>query len=359
MSDINENGSAPMSDRPKRVGIREVAAAAGVSVTTVSHVLNNTPNAQVRTETRERVVATAKRLGYRPSRLARGLRTRRTQTLGLVGDSVATTPYAGQMIRGAQQAAQERGRSIVLFNTEADPGEEDRDLRTLLGYEVEGIIYATMYHRTVSIPKILEGVPLVLLDAESPDSRVPSVVPDEVQGGCTATAELIDHGHRRVGFVTNVDDIPATSGRLEGYRKALHAAKIRFDPKLVVSDESEAWGGYRAARELLERPNRPTALFAFNDRMAMGAYRAAAQLGLRIPDDLSIIGFDDQQLITRGLYPELTSVALPHYDMGYWAAATLCDRLDGESSEAEPPATPLLMGCPLTRRDSVRPPSDA
>ena len=351
-----------MSDRPKRVGIREVAAAAGVSVTTVSHVLNNTPNTQVRAAPRARVVATAKKLGYRPSRLARGLRTRRTQTLGLVGDSIATTPYAGQMIRGAQQAAQERGRSIVLFNTEADPAEEDRDLRTLLGYEVEGIIYATMYHRVVSVPSILEGVPLVLLDAESKESEAPSVVPDEVGGGRTATEELLAHGHRRIGFLTNVDDIPATSGRLEGYRKALRAAKIKFDPALVVADESETWGGYRAARELLDRPNRPTALFAYNDRMAMGAYRAAAELGLRIPTDVSIVGFDDQQLITRGLYPELTSVALPHYAMGYWAAATLCDQLDRESSESDAPpgpATPLLMECPLVRRHSVRPRSDA
>lgn len=350
-----------MSDRPKRVGIREVAAAAGVSVTTVSHVLNDTPNTQVRAETRERVIATAKTLGYRPSRLARGLRTRRTQTLGLVGDSIATTPYAGQMIRGAQQAAQERGRSIVLFNTEADPAEEDRDLRTLLGYEVEGIIYATMYHRVVSVPSILEDVPLVLLDAESPESNAPSVFPNEVQGGCTATEELIGHGHRRVGFLTNVDDVPATSGRLEGYRKALDAAGIEFDPALVVSDESETWGGYRAARELLDRPDRPTALFAYNDRMAMGAYRAAAELGMRIPGDLSIVGFDDQQLITRGLYPELTSVALPHYDMGYWAAATLCELLDDQFSDSEPrpgPVAPLLMQCPLVRRDSVQPPPE-
>ena len=346
-----------MSDRPKRVGIREVAAAAGVSVTTVSHVLNNTPNTQVRAETRERVVATAKKLGYRPSRLARGLRTRRTQTLGLVGDSIATTPYAGQMIRGAQQAAQERGRSIVLFNTEADPAEEDRDLRSLLGYEVEGIIYATMYHRVVSVPPILEGVPLVLLDAESSDTDAPSVVPDEVRGGSTATEELIVHGHERIGFITNVDDVPATSGRLEGYQGALRAANIKFDPALVVSDESETWGGYRAARQLLDRPDRPTALFAYNDRMAMGAYRAAAELGLHIPVDLSIVGFDDQELITRGLYPELTSVALPHYDMGYWSAATLCDLLDEESAEVRG-TRPLLMECPLVRRDSVQPPGE-
>lgn len=340
------------SERPRRVGIRDVAAAAGVSVTTVSHVLNDTPNAHVRRETRERVIAAAKDLGYRPSRLARGLRTRRTQTLGLVGDSIATTPYAGQMIRGAQQAAQERGRSIVLFNTEADPDEEERDLRTLLGFEVEGIIYATMYHRVVSVPAILEGVPLVLLDAESPETTAPAVVPDEELGGRAGTEELLRHGHRRIGFITNIDAVPATSGRLAGYRAALREAGVEFDAELVAAEESESWGGYAAARRLLDRPGRPTALFAYNDRMAMGAYRAAAELGLRIPEDLSIVGFDDQQLITRGLYPELTSIALPHHDMGYWAAATLCDLLDG-SSEEEGAGQTLRMECRLVSRASV------
>lgn len=341
-----------MSERPRRVGIRDVAAAARVSVTTVSHVLNDTPHAHVRGETRERVIAAAEDLGYRPSRLARGLRTRRTQTLGLVGDSIATTPYAGQMIRGAQQAAQERGRSIVLFNTEADSVEEERDLRTLLGYEVEGIVYATMYHRIVSIPTILDGVPLVLLDAESPGASAPAVVPDEELGGRAGTEELLRHGHRRIGFITNTDDVPATSGRLAGYRAALREAGIEFDPELVAAEESESWGGYAAARRLLDRPGPPTALFAYNDRMAMGAYRAAAELGLRIPEDLSIVGFDDQQLITRGLYPELTSLALPHHDMGYWAAATLCDLLDG-GAEDERDGRTLRMECRLVRRASV------
>jgi LacI family transcriptional regulator len=179
------------------------------------------------------------------------------------------------------------------------------------------------------------------------------VVPDEVAGGRTATEELTTSGHRRIGFVTNVDDVPATSGRLQGYREALAAAGLDFDPALVVSDESESWGGYRAARALLTRDDRPSALFCYNDRMAMGAYRAAAELGLRIPDDLSIVGFDDQELITRGLYPELTSVALPHFDMGYWAGETLAALLD--EAPAARPTTPtrLTMPCPLVRRSSV------
>ncbi|HEY3015185.1 MAG TPA: LacI family DNA-binding transcriptional regulator, partial [Nocardioides sp.] len=197
-----------------RIGIRQVAAEAGVSMTTVSHVLNETPHAQIREETRQRVLLAAQRLGYKPNRMARSLRTQRTGTLGLIGDSIATTAYAGQMILGAQRAAQERGYMVVLFNTEADPAVEERELQALLEYQVDGIIYATMYHRIVSVPDTLTGQPLVLLDAESTAGTAPSVVPDEVAGGRTATEELTTNGHRRIGFVTNVDDVPATSGRL-------------------------------------------------------------------------------------------------------------------------------------------------
>ena len=334
-----------------RVGIRQVAAEAGVSMTTVSHVINEMPNAQIREETRQRVLDAAARLGYTPNRMARSLRTQRTTTLGLISDSIATTPYAGQMILGAQRAAQERGYMIVLFNTADDPEVEARELLALADYQVDGVIYATMYHRRVVVPPLLANKPLVLLDAEPDDDRaVPWVVPDEVEGGRTAAGELIEHGHRRIGFVTNVDDVPATSGRLQGYREALAAAGIEFDPELVVSDESESWGGYRAARSLLELDERPTALFCYNDRMAMGAYRAAAELGLRIPADLSVVGFDDQELITRGLYPELTSVALPHFDMGYWASERLIGLLDDDETD---PCSGLTMPCPLVRRSSI------
>jgi LacI family transcriptional regulator len=337
-----------------RVGIRDVAAEAGVSVTTVSHVMNEAPNAQVRAETRERVLAAAERLGYKPNRMARSLRTRQTRTIALISDTIATTPYAGQMILGAQRAAQDKGFTVVLFNTGEDPEVEKRELKAALDYQVDGVIYATMYHRVVSVPKQLDGTPVVLLDAESPDSDAPSVVPDEVTGGRTATEELTSQGHRRIGFINNTDDVPATSGRLQGYRDGLAAAGLEYDASLVVNDVSETWGGYRAARALLSGTDRPTAVFAYNDRMAMGAYRAAAEAGLRIPNDLSIVGFDDQQLITRGLYPELSSVALPHFDMGFWAGETLAQLLDEPESELTTPR-PLLMPCPLVRRWSVAP----
>jgi beta-fructofuranosidase len=318
-------------------------------MTTVSHVLNEVPHAQVRAETRQRVIDAADRLGYRPNRMARSLRTRRTGTIGLIGDSIATTPYAGKMILGAQRAAQDRGYTVVLFNSEADPEVEQRELQALLDYQVDGILYATMYHREVTVPELLGDLPVVLLDAVDVDGRTPGVVPDEVGGGHTATEGLTSLGHRRIGFLTNVDDVPATHGRLQGYRQALEAAGIAFDPSLVIADESETWGGHRAARTLLSREDRPTAIFAYNDRMAMGAYRAAGELGLRIPDDVSVIGFDDQEIITTGLHPELTSVALPHFEMGYWAGETLIGLLDDGAVVPEP----IRMPCPIRHRAST------
>jgi LacI family transcriptional regulator len=284
------------------------------------------------------------------------LRLQRTHTLAMLSDVIATTPHAGKIILGAQETAFARGWTLVIFNTGDVREVDDKELDALFKYEVDGVLYATMYHRHVDLPARLGGLPLVLLDARCDDPTVPAVVPDEVAGGHTATQELIRHGHRRIGFATNRDDIPATHGRLEGYRGALKEAGIRFDRKLVIAAESEAGGGYLAVRKLLDRAPRPTAIFCFNDRMAMGAYRAAAELGLRIPHDLSIIGFDDQEIIAKGLFPALTTVALPHYEMGCWAVETLIDRIESVDGDTRGPF-PTLAPCPLVRRDSVgRPP---
>ena len=338
------------------VTIKDVAAEAGVSVTTVSHVLNRVAGTRVSEETRERVEQAAGRLGYLPNSLARGLRTQRSQTLALVSDQIATTPYAGRIILGAQEAASAQGWLLMLLHTGNEPEVEQREIRALAQHQVDGVLYATMYHRKAQVPGELHPMPVVLLDASSDDPTIPSVVPDEVAGGRAAVEELVSHGHRRIGFLTNVDDIPATHGLLAGYREVLDEAGIRFDPDLVLADTSDTPGGYRTARALLERPDRPTGLFCFNDRMAMGAYRAAAELGLRIPADLSIVGFDNQELIAEGLHPGLTTVALPHYEMGAWAVKTMITLLERRGNSRRRRADHVLMPCPLVRRDSVAPP---
>ncbi|CAG6394717.1 LacI family DNA-binding transcriptional regulator [Streptomyces cocklensis] len=335
----------------KRVGLKDVAAEAGVSVTTVSHILNNVQGKRINAETRRLVLEVAEHLGYQPNDLARGLRLRRSNTVGFVSDEIATTPHAGQIIRGAQEAAAQNGLMLLMLNTGNDRDLEDKEIALLLRHQVDGVLYASMYHRVVEVPQRLASVPTVLLDARSDDPAVPSVVPDEEQGGRTATRELLAHGHRRIGFVNNIDDIPASRGRLAGYRGELAEAGIDFDPSLVVTEDSVAAGGYRGSRTLLGLDDPPTALFCFNDRMAMGAYRAASEAGLAIPADLSVIGFDNQELISENLFPALTTVALPHYEMGARAIFHLQQVID----RAEPlgAAVHEVLHCPLISRDSV------
>jgi LacI family transcriptional regulator len=337
---------------PDRVRISDVAAAAGVSIATVSAALNEVESARISADTRARVREVADRLGYFPNRLAQGLRVQRSGTIGFVGDTVATTPYAVGMVRGALEAARAAGRVMLLMNTESDPDLEARELATLRQHQVDGVLYATMYHRSVEVPAGLGATPVVLVDAESSDPDVSSVVPDEVAGADAAMAELLDHGHRRIGFINNPEPIPAATRRLEGYKAALKRAGIGVDPTLIVTAPSIGpEGGYQAARRLLELPARPTGLFCFRDLMAMGVYQAAMEAGLRIPQDLSIVGFDNMEF-TAGLYPALTTVALPHYEMGSWGVEQLLALMESPTERAKQ----VRLSGQLVRRRSVAPP---
>jgi len=338
----------------RRVLIKDVAAKAGVSVTTVSHVLNDVPGKRISDETRKLVRSVAAELGYTPNGLARSFRLQRSHTLALVSDEIATTPYAGRIILGAHEAASKRGWLVMLVNTGGDDDVEAGEIAALKQRRVDGFLYATMYHQDVSVPVSLADVPTVLLDAKTADPSVSWVVPDEVTGGRTATEHLLAHGHRSIGLLNNVDDIPATRGRLEGYLAALEDAGITPRQDWIRTGRSDTEGGLDAARVLLGSEDRPTALFCFNDRMAMGAYHAAAELGLRIPDDLSIVGFDNQELIADGLRPGLTTVALPHYEMGALAVESLINLIEQPQKGA--PAQ-VRLPCPLVERASVsRPP---
>lgn len=342
------------------IGIRDVAELAGVSVTTVSHVLNDTPQMRIAAETRARVREAAKTLGYGPNRMAQALRTNRSGLIGLLSEEIATTPHAGRIILGAQNAARAHDLTLVIINTERESNGNSHhdDVQALIDRQVEAVLYATMYHRQVSLPPNLQGVPAVLIDSTDRAGIVPSVVPDEVGGAIAAVTHLVEAGHRRIAFLNNDDDVPATHERLVGYKQVLNQHGIPIDETLIVSSVSETLPGYALAREVLARPDRPTALFCYNDRMAMGAYRAAAELNLDIPRDLSIVGFDNQELIAANLFPGLTTVALPHYEMGVWAVETLVRLLHGEAEYKSLADEPTRLECPLVIRESVAPPRE-
>jgi LacI family transcriptional regulator len=339
----------------KQPRLADVAKAAGVSTATASMALNDTGGSRIGRETRDRVRAAAAELGYRPNTVARGLRTRRSQMIGFVGDDVATTPFAGQMIRGAHDAAREAGYLLLMVDTSGDPAETGEAIAALQERQIDGILLATMYHQVVGVPAEIGSTPHVLLDARAADGSASSVVPDERGGTLGVLSELAAAGHRRIGHVTTSE--PVEARRIRHAAWAGHVASYGLDPEALLAEgaTSTSPGGYAAAMRLLDRDDRPTAVFCFNDRMAMGVYRAAADLGLSIPDDLSVVSYDDQELIAPELVPGLTSAALPHYDMGQWAVRELLRRL------GEPDAGPVqhLMPCPVSRRESVAaPPTD-
>jgi LacI family transcriptional regulator len=219
------------------------------------------------------------------------------------------------------------------------------------------MVYAAMWHRVVEAPA---GLPAgtVFLDCRPAGGGYPAVVPDDRAGGRDAVRLLVEAGHRRIAYVdVDEEDPPIASGlRHEGYLEVLAEAGVAVDPALHVRRESSAAGGRSAAAELLDLPEdrRPTAVFCFNDRMAAGVYVAAHRRGLEIPRDLSIVGYDDQQLVAGELDPPLTTIALPHHQMGRWA-------IEVALGVREPPedGQPYLMPCPIVRRDSVGPPPAA
>jgi LacI family transcriptional regulator len=333
----------------RRPTIGDVARLAGVSTTTVSFVLNDVLGSGISERTRTRVRASAHELRYRPNATARLLRTDRSYTIGFVTDEIASTPFAGDVIKGAQEAAWEAGKILTIVNTGENREIEESAVGMMLERRVEGIIFAAMYHRAVEPPADSREVPTVLLNCFSEDGSWASVVPDEVSGGRTATEVLLDKGHERVGFINLPRGVPATVGRLEGYERALGARGLPFDDSLVRYGDGTAGGGYRLAAGLMRALDPPTAIFCGNDPTAMGAYEALKERGLRIPEDVAVVGFDNQELIAAHLRPALSTVALPHHEMGRWAVEYLIEKAKlGETSP-----TRHAIGCPYVGRESV------
>ena len=338
--------------------MKDVAERAGVSQTTVSFVINRTVGMSIPPATQERVWEAVAELGYRPNAAAKSLRTSKTHSIGFVTDELASSPFAGDMIRGAQDAAWQYEHLLMIVNTVGDPKIERAAVEELLERRVDGIVYAAMAHKEVTPPENLRVVPAILLNCFMPGGVYPMIRPDEVGGGFAATESLLRKGHRRIGLINIGPDRVrlASEGRLEGYQRALEQFGVRFDDAIVRNGSADADDGYRFARELLDLPEPPTALFCGTDRMAMGAYDAARELGISIPGELSIVGFDDQQLVSRFLRPALSTVALPFYEMGRFAAEYLVKPAEDAAAE---PLSDRLVACRYVGRESTAPPASA
>lgn len=327
------------------VTMRDVAKAAGVSVATVSHVVNDKPGARIGDDARRRVHEAVAALGYRPNALAKTLSEGTSRFIGLVADAIATTPFAGQIIHGAQDEAWRHGFVLLVANTESNTAVENDAIAMMLEHQVRGILYSTWYHRRIDGPPLLQNTDTVLVNCFAEDDAFPAVVPDEEQGGRAATEGLLEAGHRRIAFINTTSPSPAQTGRLAGYRAALDAAGIAYDDALVFSAEPAQEGGYGAAGAVIE--SGATGVFCHNDRVAMGLYDGLRERGLRIPDDVAVMGFDNQDVIAAHLRPPLSTVALPHYELGAAGVRTLLG--------FEPAGAPdrLLVTCPLVPRASL------
>lgn len=306
--------------------IHDVAKAAGVSIATVSATINQT--AYVSPELQERVKRAIVELGYHPNGIARSLKKRATQTLGLIISDI-TNPFFTAIIRGIEDVANARGYALILCNTDEDLEKERAYLRLLRSRRVDGLIMAPAgaaeHYGGLSADL---KMPLVFVDRRIGTVSADAVVVDNLGGARQVVEYLLRLGHRRVGAVTGLPQISTTHERIQGYRQALEQVGLAVDPDLMRGGNSRLEGGHQASLTLLGLPNRPTAIFATNNVMAIGLMRAVVERGLRCPEDLSVACFDDFEWASV-FRPRLTTVAQPVYDMGVKAAELLFARLEG------------------------------
>nr|WP_182549980.1 LacI family DNA-binding transcriptional regulator [Phyllobacterium myrsinacearum] len=304
----------------------DVAKAAGCSQATVSLVLNEVMEIKISQELRARVLASARKLGYGQAGPIKrsALEGIRGSSIGFIVNQLTTTPEAINAIEGARQASWEHNVTLLIAQTLDRPDHEEMAVERLLRAGVDGVIYMSIFTRRVDMNPIFKrlSVPLVLLNCYTTDGEFPAVVPDEVEGGRRATATLLELGHQRVATVTGEMYMDAAQARLVGYNKAHAEAKIETNPDYVTGGNWTPSSGYDATRKLMSLKYPPTAIFCQNDKMALGCLNALFDLGLRVPEDVSIIGYDDDE-ICRHIRPQLSSVDLPHRTMGAWAVAEL------------------------------------
>jgi LacI family transcriptional regulator len=326
--------------------MRDVAEQARVSVTTVSHVINDTR--PVSKELRQRVLQAMNELGYQPNQLARSLRRGQTHTVGMIIPD-STNPFFAEVARGVEDTSFEQGYSVILCNSDGNLDKELLYTNVLVKKQVDGILFVAA---GVSTERILElqrrNIPLVLIDRDLPEASVDSVLTDNAQAGWAATRHLIELGHTRIACVTGPSDLTPSADRVIGYREALRQSDLAVDEALIVKGDFQYVSGYQAGTHLLALERPPTAVFACNDLMAIGFMSAALQSGLRVPEDLSIVGFDDVRLAAFA-NPPLTTIAQPKYEMGVVAAELLLERM----REPELAARRHVLDTQLLRRGST------
>jgi DNA-binding LacI/PurR family transcriptional regulator len=339
-----------------KVSIRDVAERAGVSTATVSHVINDTRF--VREETRQKVLDAIETLNYQPSAIARSLATNSTQTIGLIISDIAN-PFFTAVSRGVQDEIHQHGYHTIFCNTDEDPDREDEYLRLLSARQIDGLIIAPTGVRSERLMRMAEaGTPIVLLDRETPDIEAPLIGVDNEGGAYQATSYLIELGHRCIAILIGMETISTQISRFNGYKRALQKAGIAIDENMIARADSRSYSNqfalldspplgfgtnkqmtptaYHGLLRLLDSPNLPSAIFVTNNEMTVGAFYALRQRGLRCPQDISLISFDDHDWAPI-FSPPLTVIRQPTYQLGQAAASLLLKMLNHEEFEVPDP----------------------
>lgn len=348
VSNVFENVLFPIASPlvSRHPTIADVAAAAGVSMATVSKAVNGRYG--VRKETQERVLEIARRLGYESSLVASSMRSHRGHAIGILVP--AFEPFTLEVLKGVGEGLKPTGLELLAY-TPADRGDrrgwEQRSLSRLSGSVIAGAILVTP-----TVLDVRRDIPLVAVDPHTGPAGLPVVESDNFAGARAATTHLVELGHRRIALLAGRPDLRSSLLREAGYRRALEDAGLRVDPALIRSGDYETESSWRPAAELLGTRDRPTAVFAANDLSAIAIVETAAALGIRIPDELSVVGFDDIPEAAR-MVPALTTVRQSMHTMGSTAAALLIAQLE----RREPDPTSVVLPTRLVRRATTAPPA--
>jgi LacI family transcriptional regulator len=329
----------------KYITLKMVAERAGVSVNTASRAINNKPD--ISKETKKRILQIAKELGYIRNAAAVALRTKKTGTIGaVIADN--RNPFYAEVLNGIEEAAREKNYHIILANTQRNYQKEEEVINLLLAKRVDGLLITPVQDRDDDIKNLIDAnIPFVVVGRDFENIEVDAVYNDEVKGGFLATEYLIKKGHKKIASINGFLHKSPAKGRLEGYKKALKKYGIPFDDALVTVGDIDVKDGYERTKQLLEKGLNFTAIFAYNDMMAFGAMQAIKEKGLRIPEDIGLVGYDDIPFASL-ISPPLTTIRLKKQDLGVESVKLLLSRINGNRKKTKK----VMLGVELQIRES-------
>lgn len=336
------------------VTLNEIAKAAGCSVSTVSRALTSSQH-PVKDDTREQILALANQMGYRPNMTARGLKMDRTFTIGLIVYNIAS-PFTPVLIRGIQETLKQNDYFSTIISTDWDPDLESEAVHQLISRSIDGIIFVESWRDESNVTLDLANKPYVFVYRLFNGSYANSVIVDDRHGARLAVEHLVKLGHRRIGFINGPRDWDASKERLTGYQDVLQQYGIPFDAALVEEGTWELQSGYSATKKFLNLSDRPTAIFAANDLMALGAIYSIQDAVLNVPEDIAVVGYDDREIASI-CKPMLTTVCPPSFEMGQLSAQLILNRLENQEEIRDPICVQgkliIRESCGAARRDGI------